>query len=175
MYEENLFKPKDRSDNQNWCGGNGAMISIDWKGDIYPCIRFMESSLDNDVEPIIIGNIKDGIMTNAKCKACIQSLKSITRTSQSTEECIDCPIAEGCAWCTGYNYQDSHGDFNHRATYICIMHKARALANCYFWNLYYWKHNENIRFKLWLPDEESLKIIPQEELDLLKALQFPIE
>ena len=55
------------------------------------------------------------------------------------------------------------------------MHKARALANCYFWNLYYWKHNENIRFKLWLPDEECLKIISQEELDLLKALQYPVE
>ena len=55
------------------------------------------------------------------------------------------------------------------------MHKARALANCYFWNLYYWKHNENIRFKLWLSDKECLKIISQEELDLLKALQYPVE
>jgi radical SAM peptide maturase (CXXX-repeat target family) len=104
MFEENMFHPKDRSDNQNWCGGNGAMISVDWKGDIYPCIRYMESSLGKDIEPIIIGNVKDGIMTNAKCKACIQSLKSVNRLNQSTEECIDCPIAEGCAWCQAYNY-----------------------------------------------------------------------
>ena len=499
------------------CGGNGSMISVDWKGDIYPCIRYMESSLGNQVDPIIIGNVNTGIMTDAKCHNCILSLKAVNRITQSTEECINCPIAEGCAWCfpagtkistpngykniedlqvndeildkdgniqivennlmrtakedliyinaagileqlttkehpfwcrpvvkrnnnkpiygepqwikakdlkvsdrialyvptpgtkdinkdfayvigryvgdgwktlshrelhpyryyictafeeqeefenklnnsgikysktknrtveeyslniTGneymvsllndcglnaktkrvpkeiwswnessveaflkgyfdadgsfdsknsaqrfttisyelllgiselvrmvfhknvninisnkkakaiiegrtvktsisyegrfktntpkrkyydydeinnimwvnvssainlppeeeivynltvsnthnfiangmivhncqaYNYQDSGGDFNHRATYICIMHKARALANTYFWNLYYWKHKENIRFKLWLPDEECLKIISQEELDLLKALQYPIE
>lgn len=174
MYEENLFHPKDKNDTQNWCGGNGAMISVDWKGDIYPCIRYMESSLGNNIEPIIIGNVNDGIMTNAKCRNCIMTLKGVNRINQSTEECINCPIAEGCAWCQAYNYQDS-GDFHHRATYICIMHKARALANCYFWNLYYWKHNENIRFKLWLSDEECLKIISQEELDLLKALQYPIE
>ena len=174
MYEENLFHPKDKNDTQNWCGGNGAMISVDWKGDIYPCIRYMESSLGNNIQPIIIGNVNDGIMTNAKCRNCIMTLKGVNRINQSTEECINCPIAEGCAWCQAYNYQDS-GDFHHRATYICIMHKARALANCYFWNLYYWKHNENIRFKLWLSDEECLKIISQEELDLLKALQYPIE
>ena len=44
MYENNFFHPKDKDDIQNWCGGNGQMISVDWKGDIYPCIRYMESS-----------------------------------------------------------------------------------------------------------------------------------
>ena len=174
MYESHFFRPKTSDDIQNWCGGNGAMISLDWKGDIYPCIRYMESSLGKEIEPIIIGNVNTGIMTDAKCRNCINKLKAVNRINQSTEECINCPIAEGCAWCQAYNYQDS-GDFNHRATYICIMHKARALANCYFWNLYYWKHNELKRFKLWLPDEECLKIISKEELDLLKALQYPIE
>ena len=175
MFIENFFHPKLRTDISNWCGGNGAMISVDWKGDIYPCIRYMESSLGTDLEPIIAGNVYDGIMTDAKCRNCIMALKQVDRISQSTEECINCPIAEGCAWCQAYNYQDSGGDFNHRATYICIMHKARALANCYYWNLYYWKHNIPKRFKLWLSDEECLKIITQEELDLLKALQYPIE
>ena len=129
MYDEYLFKPKSINDIQNWCGGNGQMIALDWKGDIYPCIRYMESSLGDQIEPIIIGNVNDGIMTNAKCRNCINALKAVNRISQSTEECINCPIAEGCAWCQAYNYQDSGGDFNHRATYICIMHKARALAN----------------------------------------------
>lgn len=175
IFEEHMFYPKKYSDTQNWCGGNGAMISVDWKGDIYPCIRYMESSLGNQVEPIIIGNVNTGIMTDAKCRNCINALKAVNRITQSTEECINCPIAEGCAWCQAYNYQDSGGDFNHRATYICIMHKARALANAYFWNLYYWKHNENKRFKIWLPDEECLKIISKEELEELKMLQFPIE
>ena len=174
MFEESFFHPKDRNDTQNWCGGNGAMIAVDWKGDIYPCIRYMESSLGESVPPVIIGNVDTGIITDAKCKACIEKLKSINRINQSTEECINCPIAEGCAWCQAYNYQDS-GDFFHRATYICCMHKARALANCYFWNLKYWKNNENKRMKLWLPDEDALKIIPEEELDLLKALQYPVQ
>ena len=173
MFEENLFHEKEKTDTQNWCGGNGAMISVDWKGDIYPCIRYMESSLGNDIEPIIIGNVNDGIMTNAKCRNCIKELKAVNRINQSTEECINCPIAEGCAWCQAYNYQDS-GNFHHRATYICIMHKARALANAYFWNLCYLKHGENYRFKIWLPEEECLKIISKEELELLKVLQFPI-
>lgn len=38
------------------------MISVDYKGDIYPCIRYMESSLGTDVPPVIIGNVYDGIM-----------------------------------------------------------------------------------------------------------------
>ena len=50
------------------------------------------------------------------------------------------------------------------------MHKARALANCYYWNLKYWKNHEYKRMKLWLPDEEALKIISPDELKLLKAL-----
>ena len=174
MFENQFFHPKSREDSQNWCGGNGAMISVDYKGDIYPCIRYMESSLGNDVEPIIIGNVNTGMMVDAKCKACIQKLKSVNRITQSTEECLDCPIAEGCAWCQAYNYQSSGGDFNHRATYICIMHKARCLGNAYYWNKCYRKHNDKLRFKIYLPDEECLKIISQEELDMLKDLQYPI-
>ena len=173
IFDEHLFSPKDPTDIQNWCGGNGAMISVDYKGDIYPCIRYMESSLGHQIEPIIVGNVNTGIMTNAKCRNCVNALKKVNRISQSTKECIDCPIAQGCAWCQAYNYQDS-GDFNHRATYICIMHKARALANCYYWNLKYWKHNIPTRMKLWLSDNESLKIISIDELQELKELQFPI-
>jgi len=44
------------------------------------------------------------------------------------------------------------------------MHKARALANSYFWNKQFKKHNSSNRFKLWLPDEDALKIIDKNEL-----------
>lgn len=171
MFVNSFFRPKLLTDCQNWCGGNGMMISVDWKGDIFPCIRYMESSLGNDVPPIIVGNVYDGICVLPEHKDCSDCLKKIDRMSQSTEECLYCPIAEGCSWCQAYNYQDSGGDLNKRATYICIMHKARALANCYFWNMYYRLHNLNIRFKLWLPDEEALKIITQEELNFLHFLE----
>lgn len=37
-------------------------------------------------------------------------------------------------WCTAYNYQ-IFGTPNKRATFICPMHKARVLANEYYWHL----------------------------------------
>lgn len=174
MFQENFFRPKSKDDVQNWCGGNGQMIAVDYKGDIYPCIRYMESSLGNDVPPILVGNVYDGMMTDAKCKTCINQLKAVNRKTQSTEECFNCRIAEGCSWCQAYNYQDSGGDINHRATYICVMHRARALANSYYWNLKYHHNNEKKRMKIWLEDEKALEIIPEEELAILKLLQYPI-
>ena len=88
-----------REDDANWCGGNGQMIAVDYKGDIYPCLRYMESSLGNNISPIIIGNVDNGIMTNEKCINCALCLKKVNRITQSTEECINCSIAKGCAWC----------------------------------------------------------------------------
>lgn len=172
IFSETDFHPMPREDRENWCGGNGQMIAVDYKGDIYPCIRYMESSLGTKTPPLIIGNIYDGIMQNEKCVNCVRALQAVDRITQSTEECINCSIAQGCAWCQAYNYQDS-GDFNHRATYICVMHQARALANSYYWNRYYLQNGENKRMKLWLEDERALQIIPIEELALLRLLQYP--
>lgn len=45
-------------------------------------------------------------------------------------------VATGCAWCRSslnYDYADSSTIFQ-RATYLCLMHKARVRANNYFWN-----------------------------------------
>lgn len=42
------------------------MIALDYKGDIFPCLRYMESSLGANITPIIIGNVESGIMTNQK-------------------------------------------------------------------------------------------------------------
>ena len=172
IFNETNYQPMPLEENQNWCGGNGNMIAIDWKGDIYPCIRYMESSLGS-VPPVVIGNINNGIMYNDKCKKCVYFLHLMDRLSQSTEECINCTVARGCAWCQAYNYQDNNGQFGTRAVYICNMHKAAALANCYYWNLYYWKYNKNQRFKLWLSDKECLKIINEDEMWMLKTLAFP--
>lgn len=169
MFDENLFKPMNPKDDQNYCGGNGAMIAVDWKGDIYPCLRYMESSLGNSQPPLIIGNVYDGIMTKQCEKDCVHCLRSITRSSQSTEECFNCPLAAGCAWCTAYNYQ-VFGTADKRATYICIMHKARALANVYFWNKWYRQQGLEKRFENHCPDEWALEIISEEELNMLKQL-----
>lgn len=49
MFNENNFTPLSENENQNWCGGvDMKMIAFNYKGDIYPCIRYMESSLNNN-------------------------------------------------------------------------------------------------------------------------------
>lgn len=54
------------------------------------------------------------------------------------------------------------------------MHKATALANVYYWNLIFIKENSDLRFKMWLPDEEAIKFISQDEIQLLHTLEnFP--
>lgn len=168
IFVDTFFKPKQPDDVQNWCGGNGRMISIDWKGDIYPCIRYMESSLGDSQKPMIIGNVDRGIMKCPEECEFVRQLKEIDRKTQSTEECFNCPIAEGCSWCSAYNYQ-VFGTVNKRATYICIMHKARALANWYYWAKLYKKQGKD-PYVHYIPDEMALEVISQEELDMLKSL-----
>lgn len=170
MFDENFFKPEDPLHNDNWCGGNGQMIAVDYKGDIFPCLRYMESSLGGQQKPLIIGNVYEGIMKTPEEIKIVHDLHAITRRSQSTDECFNCPIAAGCSWCTAYNYQ-VFGTANKRATYICPMHKARALANVYFWNTWYIKNKEDKIFVNNVPDEWALQIISQKELDGLRELE----
>ena len=51
------------------------------------------------------------------------------------------------------------------------MHKARALANVYFWNTWYRKQGQSKRFKNYVPDEWALSIIDQDELEMLKKIE----
>ena len=152
------------------CGGGGSMLACDPHGNLFPCIRYMESSLGGEQEPYMIGNVDIGI-AQTECDKCkVDCLKKINRRTQSTDECFYCPIAEGCSDCIAYNYQ-VFGDLYSKATFICIMHKARALANVYFWNKYYRAHNMNKRMKNYVPDEWALEIISEKELNLLKELE----
>jgi hypothetical protein len=48
------------TENNNWCGGVGSMLAFDYNGLAFPCLRYMESSLGSDKEPIIVGSV-DGI------------------------------------------------------------------------------------------------------------------
>lgn len=169
IFEDNIGCEMLPKENENWCGGTGDMIAVDYKGDIFPCLRYMESSLGTEVLPVVIGTVDKGIMSTPDQVECVKCMKCITRRSQSTDECFYCPIAKGCAWCSAYNYQEL-GSMNKRATYICEMHKARVLANCYFWNRCYQKHGENKVFRLNVPDEWALKIISKDELNMLKNL-----
>lgn len=170
LFEETLGKPKTPEDNQTWCGGVGnAMLAIDPFGNLYPCLRYMDSSLGTDQLPMIFGTVDEGIgktelhAKRMKCMGCV------TRRSESCDECFYCPIGCGCAECAAYNYQEC-GTPNHHCTYLCDMHVARCLANCYFWNRCYDKHHTNQKFPLWVPDDWALNVISLEELNMIKQL-----
>ena len=59
------------------------MLSMDPDGYLYPCIRYMESSLGNEIKPLRIGHVDTGIATKCEEKECIKCLSAITRRSQS--------------------------------------------------------------------------------------------
>ncbi|MBO5539226.1 MAG: radical SAM peptide maturase, CXXX-repeat target family [Prevotella sp.] len=134
FFQEHLGKPLDRKlQNQNWCGA-GKMLAVDAAGIFYPCTRFAQYSL-RDKKAWIIGNVHDGIDKNK-----LRGFLTLDRCTQSTQECIDCEVAEGCAWCQGENYDaaDTCTAFQ-RSTAICKMHKARVRANNYYWHKLYRK------------------------------------
>lgn len=129
LFAEFIGRPMDpKRENQNWCGA-GMMLAVDAAGNFYPCTRFAAYSLRS--KPAwIIGNVKDGIDQNK-----LRPFLTLDRTTQSKQECIECEVASGCAWCQGENYDaaDTHTIYQ-RATAICKMHKARVRANNYYWN-----------------------------------------
>ncbi len=128
FYSELIGKPLTEEDNKNWCGA-GNMLSIDATGNLYPCTRFAAYSL-RDKKPIIIGTIETGIDRNK-----LRPFYTLDRTTQCPQECIDCEVASGCAWCQGENYDAAETDtIFQRSTAICKMHKARVRANNYYWN-----------------------------------------
>lgn len=129
FFADHLGKPMDcKLQNQNWCGA-GMMLSIDAAGNFYPCTRFAQYSL-RDKKAWVIGNIHDGIDKNK-----LRPFLTLDRCTQSKQECIDCEVASGCAWCQGENYDAADTPTVYqRATAICKMHKARVRANNYYWN-----------------------------------------
>lgn len=113
---------------KNSCG-TGSMIAVDANGNFYPCIRFMDYSLNNQ-KGYVTGNIYGGINREK-----IRPFYYLNVENQSDEECIKCDVASGCQWCTGYNYDESgEGTIFKRNKFICKMHKARVKANNYLWS-----------------------------------------
>ena len=137
FFMEFIGKPMNREhDNQNWCGA-GNMLSVDAAGNFYTCTRFAQYSLRSK-KPWIIGNVWDGIDQNK-----LRPFLTLDRLTQSDQECIDCEVASGCAWCQGENYDAAATPTVYkRATAICKMHKARVRANNYYWNKLFYKLQE---------------------------------
>lgn len=169
LFEENIGHKMEEYNVNTWCGGTGKMLAFDPKGNAYPCLRYMESSLGDSQPPLVIGNCFDGIYNTPETKKIYTDLCSITRRTQSTDECFYCPVASGCSYCSAYNYQ-CFGTANSRSTNICNMHKARVLANVYYWNLYYEKNNINKVFEMNLPKDDALNFINEKEYNMLLDL-----
>ena len=136
----------------------------------------MPNSLGPDVKPLTIGHVDHGIEATCDEKECVRCLKCIDRRTQSTDECFNCPIADGCGIlpqqlrCSAYNYQ-MFGTADKRATYICVMHKVRALANAYYWNRLCRAQGQSKRFKIHTPEDWALEIISPKEWTMLKELE----
>ena len=155
----------------NYCGGTGKMIAFSSDGKAYPCIRYMPISIGNEKSSkICIGDCFNGIYkTNDQLKI-KKELDSITRKSQSTKECMECPVSTGCGWCSGYNYE-LYGTANKRCTNICYSHKGRVLASCYYYNKRHIELNDVNSKKINLPYNEVVDILGKEEADYLFNLE----
>lgn len=156
-----LSQQKNISD-QNFCGGDGNMLAVDYKGDLYPCLRYMESSIGQSQSPYIIGNVNDGIGYNQYTKDMIAGL-DVTYKSQSPQECIDCPVSSECGWCSALNYQE-FGTINKRTTYTCLMHKARVLAN------YYYQNRMGGNYPFLINKQDAIDIVGEDETNYLMEL-----
>lgn len=156
-----LSQQKNISD-ENFCGGDGNMLAIDYKGDLYPCLRYMESSIGQNQSPYIIGNINNGIGYNQQTKDMVAGL-DVSYQSQSPQECIDCPVSSECGWCSALNYQE-FGTINKRTTYTCLVHKARVLVN------YYYQNKMGGNYPFLINKQDAIDIIGEDETNYLMEL-----
>ena len=128
LFQRGIGKPLSAKEDYNWCGA-GLMLAIDKSGMFYPCLRFAKYSL-HDRNARIIGDVDNGLNENL-----LRPYYCLSRSLQSTKECVECEVASGCAWCQAENYDSSDsGTIFSRSTSLCKMHKARVRANNYYWS-----------------------------------------
>ena len=174
ILDHNIGYPVAKEDDKNYCGGSGGMLAFDTQGKAYPCLRYCPISIGKEkAEKICIGDMQ-GIYNTPHTAKIRDYLDAITLSSQSTPECINCPVGVGCGWCSAYNYE-STGDVNRRVTNICWAHKGRTLASCYYHNKRYLELRDTTPKAVLLPEKDALQIIPREEYEYLLRLQTEAE
>lgn len=50
------------------------------------------------------------------------------------------------------------------------MHKARSLANVYYWNKWHKQNGDDKKFKMYLPKQDALQIISEDDYNMLLDL-----
>ena len=129
LFTQGIGSPLEEEELKRNSCGTGSMVAVDSKGNLYPCIRFMEYSLENQ-KGYVTGNIYDGVNRDK-----VRPFYFLNTKNANDDECLKCPIASGCQWCTGYNYdQSKDASIFQREKSICKMHKARVRANNYLWS-----------------------------------------
>jgi radical SAM peptide maturase (CXXX-repeat target family) len=169
LREENTGEPVDEADNKNWCGGTGAMLAVSPDGKLYPCLRYMPSSIGDDQPAYVIGDVDNGIATRQCERDRINCMDCINRRSQSDDQCFYCPIGGQCSWCSAYNYQ-VNGTPDKRVKFSCDMHKARSMAVVYFWNTWHKRQDDGKVKDMWIPKEWALPIVGEDEYNMLANL-----
>ena len=154
------------------CGGVGSMIAIRPNGDIYPCLRYMPTSVGNNVKDLKMGSVKEGFIGREENSEVLNMMDKITRRSQTNDICFECPLSNTCASCSALSHT-VYGTPNKRTYFSCIQSIAEHLANVYYWNRLLIKHPEynlSVRKNV-IPDEWSLLVIDKDELDDLKLIE----
>jgi len=167
LFDAEKYMPiTDEMHKKSWCGSNSNMLALNPDGQIFPCIRFMETSLKDTQPPFEIGDINSGINKTEKHKNSVNILKDSSTDSISPQQCLDCPIMSGCSWCNAYNYQ-CYGTINHKTLFICDCHKAAALGALYLAKI---SHNQESCENIAITKEIALDIIDETEWNYLSSL-----
>lgn len=172
IFNERQEDMQSKHNDSNSCGGTGSMLSLRPNGQFYPCIRYMPTSVGDDVKDLCIGDIENGFIGREKGSEVLSMMDSITRRSAVNDICFECPISNDCANCSALGHT-VFGTPDKRVTFICIQMIAEALANVYYWNALNIKHPEynlGVR-KNMVPDEWALLVIDSNELDILKEIE----
>lgn len=166
LFDNRFFCPIPETDLGNWCGGTGMMMAFDPDGKAFPCLRYMESSLNGEQEPLCIGDCYTGAYFKQEHKDIRAWLEAMNRRTSCDDECFYCPIAKGCASCAAWNYQ-KYGTPDKKDKGICWMHRARCLANAYYWNRKWSIDGITKRMPILLEPEHAIRIVGEEEYNVL--------
>lgn len=172
IFNEHQEDKYDKSYDGSNCGGDGAMLALRPNGQFYPCIRYMPTSVGNNVKDLCLGDVKTGMIGRDQGSEVLKLLDKITRRGQNNDICYECPLSNDCASCLALGHT-VFGDPNKRTTFTCIQMIAEHLANVYYWNRIIIKHPEWDLYvrKNVCPDEWSILVIDKKELEELKLLE----
>ena len=171
--QEGMQDPSN--DGPSW-GGSGSLTAVRPTGPLYPCIRYMPTSVGDNVPDLCMGTVDDGWNERSDGSEVIKLLDSCTRRASSNDICFSCPISNNCPNCSALAHA-LYGTPNKRTTFHCIQHIAEALANVYYWNKLALAHPEwNLPPRVnVVPDEWSLLIIDKDELNILAYLEKQVK